>query len=217
MSTGKYVAPAIVARLKMEMPEIEVRLKVANRSATIEALERGEYDLCIMRRPPNSPAVHATPLVDHPHVIVAAVTHPLTHKHMVTPEELLGELFVMREDGSGTQIHATRYLDEIGHGREVKMAEWGPMKQSNRPSQADWESPSFQPTRWPMSCAPAVSSPCAVQGRRSCANGICAILPIDGPTARPREFGTGFARKQNRSSRRLHSTNERSSLSAAGY
>ncbi|SON57407.1 HTH-type transcriptional activator CmpR [Hartmannibacter diazotrophicus] len=123
VSTAKYVAPGIVARLKSEMPDVEVRLKVANRADTIEALGKGEYDLCIMGRPPQMPKVDATPLVDHPHVIIAAADHPLADKDTVTADDLGKELFVTRETGSGTRILAAHYLNEIGNGREFQTIE----------------------------------------------------------------------------------------------
>lgn len=123
VSTAKYIAPRIVAKLKSDMPGVEVHLKEANREETIAALGRGEHDLCIMGRPPREPLVEAVPLADHPHVIVAASEHPLAGKGPVTAEALLDELFVMREPGSGTRTLASRYLDELGEGREVRMIE----------------------------------------------------------------------------------------------
>ena len=123
VSTAKYFAPRIVALLQAEMPGVEVILKVANRAETIAALGRGEFDLCIMGRPPREPLVDATPLVDHPHVIIAAADHPLANAPTVTTDELLNQRFVMREPGSGTRILATRFLDEIGGGREIRMIE----------------------------------------------------------------------------------------------
>ncbi|MDF0601679.1 LysR family transcriptional regulator [Psychromarinibacter sp. C21-152] len=123
VSTGKYFAPRIVALLQKEMPELEVALRVGNRTETIEALARGEFDLCIMGRPPREPMVDAIPLVEHPHVLIAAADHPLAALDEVPRAALLGERFVMREEGSGTRILATRFLDEIGEGRIVPMVE----------------------------------------------------------------------------------------------
>ncbi len=124
-STAKYFAPGIVASLRDRMPDVEVRLRVGNRETTIAALAAHELDLCIMGRPPRWPRVNATVVGDHPHLIVAAPDHRLAASDQVTADDLLAEHFVMREPGSGTRILTTRYLDELGNGREVDTTDMG--------------------------------------------------------------------------------------------
>lgn len=123
VSTAKYFAPGIVARLESALPEIEVVLRVGNRESIVAALARRELDLCIMGRPPREPMVEAVSLGDHPHVLIAAADHPLATGRAPETEELLAQRFVMREPGSGTRALAIRFLDEIGLGREVRMIE----------------------------------------------------------------------------------------------
>ncbi len=123
VSTAKYFAPGIVARLRRELPDIEIILRIGNRQKTVAALAARELDLCIMGRPPREPSVEAWALGDHPHLIVAPPDHPLAGRRDVSGEELLSQRFVTREQGSGTRILATRYLDEIGAGREVAAIE----------------------------------------------------------------------------------------------
>ena len=123
VSTAKYFAPRIVARLKQDLPEVRVRLEVGNRAETMTGLSERRFDLCIMGRPPRMPPVAAEALGEHPHLIVAAPDHPLARVRRLNPRDLLDHTFVMREPGSGTRILATRYLDEIGEGREVEVME----------------------------------------------------------------------------------------------
>jgi len=111
VSTAKYFTPAIVARLDAELPGIKVVLKVANRSETIEGLQRGAFDLCIMGRPPREPLTEARPLADNPHLVIAPPDHPLTGQLSVGAEALRRERFILREQGSGTRLLTERYLD----------------------------------------------------------------------------------------------------------
>lgn len=125
VSTGKYFAPGLVARMKRSHPEIEVGLKVGNRIETIERLERGEIELAIMGRPPGGLEIEQDSLGDHPYVVIAAPDHPLAGRGRVEPEELLSETFLCREDGSGSRILMIRYLDRIGEGQPYRMVEMG--------------------------------------------------------------------------------------------
>ncbi len=125
VSTGKYFAPGLVARLKQRLPEVEIGLKVGNRDTIVEALGRGEIELAIMGRPPQDPPVEAEILGEHPYIVIAPPDHRLAQLPDVHPEALLEETFLGREPGSGTRILMRRYLDRIGEGRPYRMIEMG--------------------------------------------------------------------------------------------
>lgn len=116
VSTGKYFAPGIVARLRRLHPGITINLSVGNRQRIIEMLQRRSLHLAIMGRPPREPLVTALAMAPHPHVMIAAPDHPLAGIGRVPHAALLRETFIMREEGSGTRILANRFLDNIGWG-----------------------------------------------------------------------------------------------------
>ncbi|MEM1343353.1 MAG: LysR family transcriptional regulator [Pseudomonadota bacterium] len=125
VSTGKYFAPGLVADLKRTLPDVEIGLKVGNREKIVDALVRGEIELAIMGRPPQDPPVESAVLGDHPYIVVVPPTHPLARQTDVTPDELLTQTFLGREQGSGTRILMRRFLDRIGEGRPYRMIEMG--------------------------------------------------------------------------------------------
>ncbi len=123
VSTAKYYAPRLVVLLRDAFPDIDVVLRIGNRARIIQMIETGDLDLVIMGRPPRQPAVVARSIGDHPHLLVAPPDHPLTRLDKVTPDDILSQHFVMREEGSGTRILTMRFLDEIGEGREYAYTE----------------------------------------------------------------------------------------------
>ncbi|MGR3757597.1 MAG: LysR family regulator CbbR [Tranquillimonas sp.] len=125
VSTGKYFAPGLVARIARAFPEIEVILRIGNRDAIIASLQSNTIDLAIMGRPPMSPAVSAHVLGPYPHVLIAAPDHPLAARRDFSAAELLAQTFIAREPGSGTRTLMTRYLDRIGDGAPYRMIEMG--------------------------------------------------------------------------------------------
>jgi molybdate transport repressor ModE-like protein len=120
VSTAKYFAPRLVRQLQDSMPDIEVELKVANRSEVISAVERGEYDLAIMGRPPSRSMSQALPLGPHPHGIVLPPDHPLAGEDGFDPSALLTETFLSREEGSGTRILMERFIERLAEGHTPK-------------------------------------------------------------------------------------------------
>jgi len=116
VSTGKYFAPQLVASLKKSCPEIEIILKIGNRQEMVAALGDGSIDLAIMGRPPRAPALEATKIGDHPHVLIAPPDHPLAKLETITADDILGQTIILRETGSGTRIMSLRFFDRIGEG-----------------------------------------------------------------------------------------------------
>jgi LysR family transcriptional regulator, low CO2-responsive transcriptional regulator len=125
VSTGKYLAPSIVASFGRAHPDIRVKLVVGNRGEIIRGIERNDFDVVLMGRPPAHVAVESAFLCDHPHVLIAAPGHRLAADTDILAEDLLREKFLAREPGSGTRILMERFLDRIGGSRPVDIIEMG--------------------------------------------------------------------------------------------
>jgi len=125
VSTGKYFAPRLVAQLHEAFPQVDFILKIGNRNRIISHLQQSTIELVIMGRPPRSPLVEAQELGPHPHVLIASPEHPLAGHSAITPADLLCETFIAREQGSGTRILMTRYLDQLGEGTPYRQIEMG--------------------------------------------------------------------------------------------
>lgn len=123
VSTAKYFAPGLVAKVKAAHPDIDIVLQVGNRDLILDRLSDGALDLVIMGRPPREPAVTAALLGEHPHVMIAPPGHALAARASLTADDLLSQTLILREPGSGTRILAMRYLDQLGEGRPFDAVE----------------------------------------------------------------------------------------------
>ncbi len=125
VSTGKYYAPALVRDMKKQMQGIDLQLVIGNRNEILTALSEQSVDLAIMGRPPRDPPVRAVGIGPHPMIVIAAPDNPLAGRGKVSPEELLSQTFIAREEGSGTRILMIRYLDRIGEGMPYEAVTMG--------------------------------------------------------------------------------------------
>jgi DNA-binding transcriptional LysR family regulator len=123
VSTAKYFAPMLVARLKRSLPGVEVILKVGNRGEILAGLNDRAFDLTLMGRPPRTPPVTATPIGDNPHVLVVPPDHRLARLEKITPEDIFAELFITREQGSGTRGLTEQYLRNLDLGEPDHLLE----------------------------------------------------------------------------------------------
>ena len=113
-STAKYFAPRALGVFTRRHPGLELRLAVGNRAETIAGLRDHSLDLAVMGEPPEDLAVQATTIGPHPHVIVTAADHPLAGVRRIPPEALEGEIFLVREEGSGTRNLMQRFFADAG-------------------------------------------------------------------------------------------------------
>jgi DNA-binding transcriptional LysR family regulator len=125
VSTGKYLAPSFVAAFGRENPGVRVKLSVGNREEIIRGLQKDDYDLVMMGRPPANLKLESATFGDHPHILIAPPGHFLENDMDILVEDLLSERFLAREQGSGTRILMDRFLDKFGGGRPFDVVEMG--------------------------------------------------------------------------------------------
>jgi DNA-binding transcriptional LysR family regulator len=110
VSTASYFIAQLLAKFIQQHPKIKVSLNVANRDAVIKLLADNSADLAIMGQPPEGTDMLSQPFMQNPLVVIAAPNHPLTKVRKIKPKQLAQEIFLLREQGSGTRGVVERYF-----------------------------------------------------------------------------------------------------------
>ncbi|CAH1201345.1 RuBisCO operon transcriptional regulator [Candidatus Nitrotoga sp. BS] len=110
VSTASYFIAQLLAKFIQQYPQIKVSLNVANRDAVIKLLADNSADLAIMGQPPEGTVMQSQPFMQNPLVVIAAPNHPLTKVCNIKPKQLAQEIFLLREQGSGTRGVVERYF-----------------------------------------------------------------------------------------------------------
>ena len=103
LTIGNYLATLIVADYLKRHPESSARLKVHNTAMIIDQVARYELDLGLIEGNCRHPDLVVEPWVEDELVVFCAPTHRLAIKGSATLAELAGELWIVREPGSGTR------------------------------------------------------------------------------------------------------------------
>jgi len=103
VNTANYFTPQLLAKFCQRYPGINVNLHVANRDAVLKQLADNSTDLAIMGQPPDGLDIVAESFLDNPLVVIAATNHPLAKLKNVKFARLAEEIFLSREQGSGTR------------------------------------------------------------------------------------------------------------------
>ncbi|MTW21773.1 LysR family transcriptional regulator [Allochromatium palmeri] len=122
-STVNYFAPRLMAIFQQRHPGIGLRLDVTNRESLVQMLDSNSVDLVLMGVPPRNVEVESEAFMDNPLVVIAPPDHPLAGESAIPLARLAEEVFVMREEGSGTRQAMERFFSERGqtirHGMQM--------------------------------------------------------------------------------------------------
>jgi DNA-binding transcriptional LysR family regulator len=133
VSTAKYFAPRLIAAFVKQYPDLELRLLIGNRGETISWLKAFDIDVLLAGRPPADLPVAKYAIGPHPYVMIAPPFHPLAEHKAISKEQLTGEAFLFREQGSGSRalfeyflgdvvIHRAQIGFELGSNESIKQA-----------------------------------------------------------------------------------------------
>ncbi|MEW6689979.1 MAG: LysR substrate-binding domain-containing protein [Pseudomonadota bacterium] len=120
-STGKHLAPRLLAAFIQRHPGVEAALEIHNRQALLERLAGNEDDLYLFASPLEREDVVMQALLANPLVVLARDDHPLAGERRIAFERLAAEPFLMREPGSGTRLLASRMFERRGLAPKVRL------------------------------------------------------------------------------------------------
>jgi DNA-binding transcriptional LysR family regulator len=120
-TVGTYVLPRLLGAFHRQHPNMALQLSVANRAAVRASLLAGEVDLVIAGRPPEVEGLVAEPFLANPLVAVASPEHVLVGQSQVTLARLAEEVFLQREEGSGTRAAVEEVFEIAGMPLKVGM------------------------------------------------------------------------------------------------
>jgi LysR family transcriptional regulator, low CO2-responsive transcriptional regulator len=120
-SVGTYVLPHLLGAFHQQYPKVALQLNVANRASVRVSLLAGEVDLVIAGRPPEVEGLVAEPFLANPLVVVASPEHVLAGQSLITLTRLSEEVFLQREEGSGTRAAVEELFEIAGVPLKVGM------------------------------------------------------------------------------------------------
>jgi len=111
---GEYLLPKLMGNFKKEHPHFIISLKIADTKEIIQYVLQDNVEFGIIGAKLNHPSLHYEKFEEDEIIVVAPADHHLTRKKRVPLEELLNEPWIIREEGSGTQISVEKALRRKG-------------------------------------------------------------------------------------------------------
>ena len=112
---GEYLLPKLMGDFKKEHPHMNISLKIADTKEITQYVLQDNVELGIIGAKLNNPSLLYEKYEEDEIIVVAPPDHHLlTQKKRVNVEVLLKEPWIIREEGSGTQMAVERALRRKG-------------------------------------------------------------------------------------------------------
>ncbi len=108
----RYVLAQYISTFQKSYPRVQIQIDDGSSREMVQSVLRNENDLAIVGRVPYDDSLQVIPFFEDELVLIAAPSHPLCNKAVVSIEDLKGESLILREKGSGTRELVERVLEK---------------------------------------------------------------------------------------------------------
>ena len=116
MTVCLYVFPPLIKEFKKHHPQVEIKVATGGTMRLQRRVRTGQADLALLTLPVDDPALTSVPVLREELMLVMPANHPLASKDSVGVEALVGQPFIVFEQGSNTR----RTLDEFFVREQIK-------------------------------------------------------------------------------------------------
>jgi DNA-binding transcriptional LysR family regulator len=117
---GEYIIPRVIARFRERYPLTYPQLFITDSGKVLKKVRAGEVDVGAVGYREDDQKLAYGVLCEDRLVFIAAPDSPLAKKRDIRPQDLQGEAFIWREEGSGTRSHMTSILSDLGLEGEIE-------------------------------------------------------------------------------------------------
>jgi DNA-binding transcriptional LysR family regulator len=111
---GEYLLPKLMGDFKKDHPHFSLSLKIADTKEIVQYVLQGNVEFGMIGAKVNHPSLHYEKYEEDEIIVVAPAGHPLAGKKRIDLENLLKEPWIIREEGSGTQMAVDKVLRRKG-------------------------------------------------------------------------------------------------------
>lgn len=104
LTIGNYLATLLIGGFMQRHPDCRVKLHVHNTAHIVQQIAQHDLDLGLIEGDCQHPDLIVEPWVEDELVVFCAPQHPLASRGIVDLDELAGEAWILREQGSGTRL-----------------------------------------------------------------------------------------------------------------
>jgi len=115
---GEYILPKLMGEFKKDYPHFTLSLKIGDTREIIRHILEGFVELGFTGAKMNHPSLQHEKYTEDEIIVVCPPGHPLLRKKRVELRDLMSQPWIIREEGSGTQMVVEKALRK--HGKSLQ-------------------------------------------------------------------------------------------------
>ncbi|GMK38893.1 LysR family transcriptional regulator [Paenibacillus sp. CCS19] len=109
---GEYVLPRLLAEFAEQYPQVEMDLTIGNTEEIVQSIRESKLDLALVEGEVTVTDLIITSYMRDEMILVAASSHPLSSLRIVETGLLHDQVWVLRENGSGTRAFSDQFIQQ---------------------------------------------------------------------------------------------------------
>ncbi len=129
---GEYILPIILTEFAAQFPNVGIETSISNTEEISQAVRANHLDLALVEGEVNRSDFVIHPLMEDEIILVVPNQHSLARLPIVTADDLQDQVWIFRENGSGTRAFSDKLIKDrgihvkksyiLGSGQAVKQA-----------------------------------------------------------------------------------------------
>lgn len=109
---GEYILPRLIAEFVDLYPQVDMGVTIGNTEEIVQAVRLNTLDLGLVEGNVSATDLIVTPYMKDEMILVAAADHPLSSLRLVETNLLQNQIWVLRENGSGTREYCEQFIQQ---------------------------------------------------------------------------------------------------------
>lgn len=110
---GEYYLPKVLAEFATKYPMVDIQIIISNSNDVIQGIRSNKLDIGLIEGETDYKDIDVMPFMNDEMIVVVPPDHPLSQMDLIEGNMLQNQIWVLREQGSGTRTYSDKLLSSL--------------------------------------------------------------------------------------------------------
>ncbi|MBT2714949.1 selenium metabolism-associated LysR family transcriptional regulator [Bacillus sp. ISL-57] len=110
---GEYYLPKVLAEFTTKYPMVDIQIIISNSNDVTQGIRSNKLDIGLIEGETDYKGIDVRPFMNDEMIVVVPPDHPLSQMDLIEGNMLQNQIWVLREQGSGTRTYSDKLLSSL--------------------------------------------------------------------------------------------------------
>ncbi|CAH0154035.1 HTH-type transcriptional regulator CysL [Peribacillus sp. Bi96] len=110
---GEYYLPKVLAEYAAKYPLVDIQIIISNSNEVIQGIRSNQIDIGLIEGETDYKDIDVIPFMKDEMIVVVPPVHPLSQMDIIEGDMLQNQIWILREQGSGTRTYSDKLLSSL--------------------------------------------------------------------------------------------------------